>query len=175
MSQKRVENIIDSLITSIDSMEQKENSATFSDVQQFLQETEPPSNIKQIQQDVIQFVAMHASSNRNFVFITSGGTTVPLELNTVRFIDNFSTGTRGAASCEYFLKHNCNVILLHRRGSICPFIRHIQYKTSKYFDIKFFQTLTLNENNINIETKTDDTNDIKQSFKLYDAFVHKQQ
>ena len=33
--------------------------------------------------------------------ITSGGTTVPLEKNTVRFIDNFSTGTRGATSAEY--------------------------------------------------------------------------
>jgi hypothetical protein len=31
----------------------------------------------------------------------SGGTTVPLETNTVRFIDNFSSGARGAASAEY--------------------------------------------------------------------------
>ena len=32
--------------------------------------------------------------------VTSGGTAVPLERNTVRFIDNFSTGSRGAASAE---------------------------------------------------------------------------
>lgn len=32
-----------------------------------------------------------------------GGTTVPLEKNTVRFIDNFSSGARGAASAEHFL------------------------------------------------------------------------
>ena len=31
----------------------------------------------------------------------SGGTTVPLESRTVRFIDNFSVGTRGATSAEY--------------------------------------------------------------------------
>ena len=32
------------------------------------------------------------------VLVTSGGTTIPLETNTVRFIDNFSAGTRGSAS-----------------------------------------------------------------------------
>lgn len=36
-----------------------------------------------------------------FVLITSGGTAVPLEIQTVRFLDNFSTGNRGAASAEY--------------------------------------------------------------------------
>ena len=110
--------------------------------------------------------------------ITSGGTTVPLELNTVRFIDNFSTGTRGAASCEYFLKHDCNVIFLHRRGSISPFIRHIQSQTSKQFDMKFFETLTMNKDdnaNLTINLKNsneenenkDDENGIKESFALY--------
>ena len=34
--------------------------------------------------------------------VTSGGTTVPLEQRTVRFIDNFSTGTRGARSAAAF-------------------------------------------------------------------------
>jgi phosphopantothenate-cysteine ligase len=36
--------------------------------------------------------------------VTSGGTSVPLELNTVRSIENFSTGTRGARSAEFFIK-----------------------------------------------------------------------
>lgn len=35
-----------------------------------------------------------------FFHIQSGGTTVPLEYNTVRFVDNFSAGTRGSASAE---------------------------------------------------------------------------
>ena len=35
------------------------------------------------------------------VCVTSGGTTVPLERRCVRFIDNFSSGNRGAASTEY--------------------------------------------------------------------------
>jgi phosphopantothenate---cysteine ligase (ATP) len=34
------------------------------------------------------------------VVITSGGTAVPLEKNCVRFLDNISTGYRGAISAE---------------------------------------------------------------------------
>ena len=40
---------------------------------------------------------------RPIVCVTSGGTTVPLEQHCVRFIDNFSGGTRGALSAEQFL------------------------------------------------------------------------
>ncbi|VDK65121.1 unnamed protein product [Anisakis simplex] len=39
------------------------------------------------------------SANR-IALVTSGGTRVPLEKNAVRFIDNFSMGTRGSASAE---------------------------------------------------------------------------
>lgn len=42
--------------------------------------------------------------------VTSGGTTVPLERNCVRFIDNFSAGTRGAMSTEQFLQVNSYVL-----------------------------------------------------------------
>ena len=48
------------------------------------------------------------------IYLQSGGTTVPLERNTVRFIDNFSAGTRGSASAEYFLEAGYQVIFLHR-------------------------------------------------------------
>ncbi len=37
---------------------------------------------------------------KKIVLITSGGTVVPLERQTVRFIDNFSTGSRGSLSAE---------------------------------------------------------------------------
>ncbi|GJN21408.1 hypothetical protein PR202_gb08880 [Eleusine coracana subsp. coracana] len=43
-------------------------------------------------------------ARRRIVCVTSGGTTVPLEQRCVRYIDNFSSGHRGAASTEYFLK-----------------------------------------------------------------------
>lgn len=39
-------------------------------------------------------------SGERVVLVTSGGTAVPLERQTVRFLDNFSTGSRGALSAE---------------------------------------------------------------------------
>uniref|UniRef100_A0A453NW59 DNA/pantothenate metabolism flavoprotein C-terminal domain-containing protein n=1 Tax=Aegilops tauschii subsp. strangulata TaxID=200361 RepID=A0A453NW59_AEGTS len=52
---------------------------------------------------------------RPIVCVTSGGTTVPLEQRCIRYIDNFSSGHRGAASTEYILKAGYAVIFLHRR------------------------------------------------------------
>lgn len=63
--------------------------------------------------------------NKKIILITSGGTSVPLEKNTVRSIENFSTGKRGAISAEEFLKNNYNVIFLYRKNSLLPFINHI--------------------------------------------------
>ncbi|KAF9592879.1 hypothetical protein IFM89_018459 [Coptis chinensis] len=60
---------------------------------------------------------------RRIVCVTSGGTTVPLEQRCVRYIDNFSSGLRGAASTEYFVKAGYAVIFLHRRGSCQPYCR----------------------------------------------------
>lgn len=58
------------------------------------------------------------------LLLQSGGTTVPLEHNTVRFVDNFSAGTRGSASAEYFLEQGYAVIFMHRQKSLEPFTRH---------------------------------------------------
>jgi len=44
----------------------------------------------------------------------------------VRFLDNFSIGTRGAASAEYFIAHGYAVIFLFRKRSRMPFHRHYQ-------------------------------------------------
>lgn len=63
----------------------------------------------------------------------SGGTTVPLEHNTVRFVDNFSAGTRGSSSAEYFLDHNYAVIFMHRLKSLEPFTRH--FTGQQFFDM----------------------------------------
>ena len=51
---------------------------------------------------VKEFVEGFASrdDSRGVVLITSGGTSVPLEKNTVRSVENFSTGSRGAKSAE---------------------------------------------------------------------------
>jgi len=67
------------------------------------------------------FVAKHVKAGRPVVCVTSGGTTVPLEKNTVRFIDNFSSGTRGALSTEYFLKNGYAVLFVTRLYSFQPF------------------------------------------------------
>lgn len=46
-------------------------------------------------------VVIESATPRSIVCVTSGGTTVPLEQRCVRYIDNFSSGYRGAASTEY--------------------------------------------------------------------------
>lgn len=71
---------------------------------------------------------------RRVVLITSGGTTVPLENQTVRFIDNFSAGTRGATSAEYFLENGYAVIFLHRQFSLLPYSRHYSHSTNCFLD-----------------------------------------
>ena len=57
--------------------------------------------------------------------MTSGGTTAPLERSAVRFIDNFSSGSRGAASAEYFIERGYAVVFVHREGSLRPFERRL--------------------------------------------------
>lgn len=69
------------------------------------------------------FVAAHAG--RRVACITSGGTTVPLERNTVRFLDNFATGNRGAAMVEQLLDHGYAVVFVHRAHSAFPFARRL--------------------------------------------------
>lgn len=61
-----------------------------------------PTTAEGLASTVDTFVAQHRS--RPIVCVTSGGTTVPLERKCVRYIDNFSAGTRGAMSTEEFLK-----------------------------------------------------------------------
>lgn len=83
-----------------------------------------------------EFVEYHTSTNSNvrIALVTSGGTTVPLENQTVRFIDNFSAGTRGATSAEYFLRHGYAVIFLHRQYSLLPYSRHYSHSTNCFLD-----------------------------------------
>ncbi|PIN05241.1 putative protein with similarity to phosphopantothenoylcysteine synthetase/decarboxylase [Handroanthus impetiginosus] len=59
------------------------------------------------------------------VCVTSGGTTVPLEQRCIRYIDNFSSGHRGATSTEYFLKAGYAVVFLYRRGTYQPYCRSL--------------------------------------------------
>lgn len=94
----------------------------------------PPKALPQHVAAAEEFISHHAATNRRVVLITSGGTTVPLEKNTVRFIDNFSAGTRGATSAEYFLEAGYAVIFLHRQFSLLPYSRHYSHSTDCFLD-----------------------------------------
>ncbi|XP_024972327.1 phosphopantothenate--cysteine ligase 2-like isoform X1 [Cynara cardunculus var. scolymus] len=83
-----------------------------------------------ISRKLTQFIDHNASlsgskGSRKVVCVTSGGTTVPLEQRCVRYIDNFSSGHRGATSTEYFLKAGYSVIFLYRRGTCQPYCRSL--------------------------------------------------
>ncbi|KAJ2912646.1 hypothetical protein MD484_g7769, partial [Candolleomyces efflorescens] len=106
---------------------------TFSAEEYFATQPPPPSLQQDIER-VREFIRRQAEEGRNVVLVTSGGTTVPLELNVVRFLDNFSAGTRGATSAEYFLKAGYAVIFMHRQFSLQPFSRHYSHSTNPFLD-----------------------------------------
>ncbi|KAJ7665945.1 phosphopantothenate-cysteine ligase [Mycena polygramma] len=110
-----------------------QESTSFSAESYFATQPGPPSLAHDIA-GIKAFVARQAANNRKVVLVTSGGTTVPLELNVVRFLDNFSAGTRGATSAEYFLKAGYAVIFMHRQFSLQPFSRHYSHSTNPFLD-----------------------------------------
>ena len=59
---------------------------------------------------------------------------MPLERNTVRSIENFSTGFRGSRTCELLLEAGQNVIFFHRTGSKLPFMREFSATLNVDFD-----------------------------------------
>lgn len=88
----------------------------------------PPRHLAEHAARASAFIAAHAAiPGRRIVLVTSGGTTVPLERQTVRYIDNFSAGTRGATSAEHFLEAGYAVIFLHREFSMLPYSRHYSH------------------------------------------------
>ena len=93
-----------------------------------------PASTAQYAELAAAFAAKHSAARRRVALVTSGGTTVPLENQTVRFIDNFSAGTRGATSAEYFLAAGYAVVFLHRRFSLLPYARHYSHATNCFLD-----------------------------------------
>ncbi|KZS98256.1 phosphopantothenate-cysteine ligase [Sistotremastrum niveocremeum HHB9708] len=110
-----------------------DNQPTFSAESYFRTQPSPP-NLEHDLTGVRNFVSRQIAENRKVVLVTSGGTTVPLEHNVVRFLDNFSAGTRGATSAEYFLEHGYAVIFMHRQFSLQPFSRHYSHSTNPFLD-----------------------------------------
>ncbi|KAJ4814165.1 Phosphopantothenate--cysteine ligase [Rhynchospora pubera] len=107
----------------MDSMSEMDRSGATS----FFQTAPPLKHGDLISQKLKDFVRRNSEgvAPRGIVCVTSGGTTVPLEQRCVRYIDNFSSGHRGAASTEYFVKAGYAVIFVHRRGSYQPYCRYL--------------------------------------------------
>ncbi|KAH7037553.1 DNA/pantothenate metabolism flavoprotein [Microdochium trichocladiopsis] len=116
----------DTADTAMSSLQEEENA--------YFSSNPPPKALAQHSAAAQAFITEHAASGRRVVLITSGGTTVPLEKQTVRFIDNFSAGTRGATSAEYFLESGYAVIFLHRQFSLLPYSRHYSHSTDCFLD-----------------------------------------
>ncbi|KAK0615755.1 DNA/pantothenate metabolism flavoprotein [Bombardia bombarda] len=109
-------------------------AAAISDEDNYFGANPPPKDLPKHVALAQDFINYHAAAGRRLVLVTSGGTTVPLEKQTVRFIDNFSAGTRGATSAEYFLEAGYAVIFLHRQFSLLPFSRHYSHSTDCFLD-----------------------------------------
>ena len=75
-----------------------------SDAHAFFATTTRPAGVDALSARMRAFVEAPAGSGAGgrprLAVVTSGGTTVPLERATVRFVDNFSTGARGARLAE---------------------------------------------------------------------------
>ncbi|KAM4758528.1 phosphopantothenate--cysteine ligase [Cyanocitta cristata] len=69
------------------------------------------------------WAAAQAARGRRVALVTSGGTQVPLEARAVRFLENFSSGRRGAASAERLVREGYGVCFLHRARSAFPWAR----------------------------------------------------
>ncbi|CAM9631973.1 unnamed protein product [Pylaiella littoralis] len=92
------------------------------------------------------FLSEKRRSGRPVVCITAGGTAVPLEANTVRSIDNFSTGRRGAVSADrQFIARGYGVVYLGRAGCAAPFARRFQELVSDHVDLNFMDKVTLGD------------------------------
>ena len=87
------------------------------------QEFAVPPHVDDVTELMSAFAERHGSAGRRVVLVTSGGTKVPLESRTVRFLDNFSSGRRGSSSAERFLDRGYAVIFLYRRRSLYPYVR----------------------------------------------------
>ncbi|WVR00034.1 hypothetical protein IAU59_007176 [Kwoniella sp. CBS 9459] len=102
----------------------------------YFQTQRPPPGLEEKSATMLEFVNKWKDvKEKKVVLVTSGGTTVPLESNTVRFLDNFSAGTRGATSAEYFLSQGYAVIFLHRLHSLRPFSRHYSHSLNPFLDL----------------------------------------
>lgn len=109
---------------------------------EFFKDNVAPESLASDSVRLNSFISRATKDGRKVVCITSGGTTVPLEKNTVRFLDNFSTGSRGSKCAEQFLQAGYYVIFLTRTKSAAPYARVFQEHLSPSFDLSFMSFLS---------------------------------
>lgn len=116
--------------------ETQSNGEVLDPASEYFKNNSKPKELAKLESLAQEFIRFHVETNpdRRIAVVTSGGTTVPLEKQTVRFIDNFSAGTRGATSAEYFLQAGYAVIFLHRQYSLLPYSRHYSHSTNCFLD-----------------------------------------
>ncbi|KAK1142233.1 Phosphopantothenate--cysteine ligase cab2 [Aspergillus melleus] len=102
----------------------------------FFRQHSPPDNLTAHEELACKFINYHLETERHVVLVTSGGTAVPIESQAVHFIDNFSRGTRGARSAEYFLQSGYAVIFLHRQNSLIPYARRYSPQKKRILDLQ---------------------------------------
>uniref|UniRef100_A0A1B6EB29 DNA/pantothenate metabolism flavoprotein C-terminal domain-containing protein n=2 Tax=Clastoptera arizonana TaxID=38151 RepID=A0A1B6EB29_9HEMI len=134
--------------------------------EKFYESNAVPENFEISKQKLKDFSKKHVNSR--IVVVTSGGTIVPLEHNTVRFVDNFSAGTRGAASTEYFLESGYAVVFLYRLKSVEPFVRHFSGRTF----LDKLEIINKDVENQGIQVKKDSINQILPVIKAYKSAVN---
>jgi phosphopantothenate---cysteine ligase (ATP) len=129
-----------------------------------------PADLHKHDAALAHFMEEQATLGRPVVCVTAGGTTVPLELNTVRSIDNFSTGRRGSISAEQFLSLGYAVIYLHRRGCAAPYARTLAALIAPHVDLQLMEALTVNEQRrLELTTKDMAGGEVTTNEKLLEA------
>ncbi|QSL64610.1 hypothetical protein MERGE_001911 [Pneumocystis wakefieldiae] len=131
------------------------------DHESYFEMNEEPVFLKDCAQKVQDFVKIQLDLNTRVVLVTSGGTAVPLEAHTVRFLDNFSAGTRGSVSAEYFIKFGYSVVFLYRQYTLLPYSR--SYFHDKYDFLDYFEET----DNCNVVVKPKYREKILHHLRLY--------
>ena len=161
--------------------EKNDNGDCVQKCNRFFVETPEPLNIDVIKQSLDSFFSKHhqqlQNGNKKVAFVTSGGTSAPLEKPpmAVRFLDNFSSGARGAALCEYLSKEGYCVVSLRRTGSKMPFIRkcenlfaNTKKKRNVHQHVDFLSMFTKNEEEEE-EEENEEENDTRTKLKCIQA------
>mmetsp|Transcript_6244 Transcript_6244/g.10382 ORF Transcript_6244/g.10382 Transcript_6244/m.10382 type:complete len:310 (+) Transcript_6244:79-1008(+) len=103
-------------------------------VEQFFEVNPTPDVLKEYAENIKSFIQTQLERGSRIALVTSGGTTVPLERNTVRYLDNFSEGRRGSSSAEEFVAAGYSVVFLHRKHSLQPYTRRFMTKARNFLD-----------------------------------------